>query len=163
MKVKAIITAVAALGLFTLVFTGCNPSSDWAKQETLQIQSYMGTIGDTVYTRETSGLYYLDLAVGTGASPVVNDTVYVKYKASFLNNTIIGTNFSDTTHFKWVVSSPYVLPGLDEGVRYMKVGGKAKMLLPSSLAYGAYGYGSIPGYTPLLFVVQLDRIHKGSK
>ncbi len=37
----------------------------------------------------------------------------------------------------------------------MKEGGKAILLIPSSLAYGPYGQNSIPGYTPLLFEVEL--------
>ena len=163
MKVKVIINTLVALGLLSLLITGCDPSSKWAKEEKIAIEQYMSSIGDTVYTHETSGLYYLDLVVGTGDSPVKNDTVFVKYKGTLLSNTIVGTNFNDTTHFSWVVGSPYVLPGLDEGVKYMKIGGKSKMVLPSDLAYGPYGYGTIPGYTPLIFIVQLDRIRKGSK
>lgn len=43
----------------------------------------------------------------------------------------------------------------------MKVGGIAKMLLPSSLGYGSYGYYTIPGYTPLLFTVELKSVKPG--
>ena len=52
--------------------------------------------------------------------------------------------------------------GFDEGITFMKAGGKATLLVPSNLAYGASGNGyGIPGYTPLLFDVELVRVKPG--
>jgi FKBP-type peptidyl-prolyl cis-trans isomerase len=42
----------------------------------------------------------------------------------------------------------------------MREGGKALFLMPSKLAYGSAGYYSIPGYTPLLFEVDLVKVKK---
>jgi len=44
---------------------------------------------------------------------------------------------------------------LDEGIGYMKKGGTAILIVPSDLAYGPDGYSDIPGYTPLIFTVEL--------
>jgi peptidylprolyl isomerase len=161
MKSKKGITLMMVLSLMVLLTTGCNPDKKWQKQEDAEIQNYLNSIGDTVYIKKPSGLYYFDLTVGTGISPVINDTVSIKYKGSFLTGEIFGSNYPnypDTTMLRWIVGSGAILPGMDEGVRYMKAGGKAKMLLPSSLAYGPNGWQTIPGYTPLLFEVQLVKV-----
>ena len=61
----------------------------------------------------------------------------------------------------------YVIKGFDEGITYMKVGGRSLLLIPSKLAYGTSGYytydasgnySGIPGYTPLLFDITLARV-----
>jgi FKBP-type peptidyl-prolyl cis-trans isomerase FkpA/FKBP-type peptidyl-prolyl cis-trans isomerase FklB len=43
----------------------------------------------------------------------------------------------------------------------MKEGGKATLLIPSKLAYGTQGFYSVPGYTPLIYDVQLVRVIPG--
>jgi len=167
MKSKKVSIIVMMFGLALLLATGCDPNKKWQEQEKSDIQNYLYSIGDTVYTLKPSGLYYLDLTVGTGVSPVVKDTVDVKYKGSYLSGSVFGSNYPnypDTTTLRFVVGGGGILAGIDEGVRYMKVGGKAKMLLPSSLAYGPYGYSSIPGYTPLLFEIRLLKVaHPAAK
>jgi FKBP-type peptidyl-prolyl cis-trans isomerase len=55
-----------------------------------------------------------------------------------------------------------VVAGVDEGLRYMRDGGKAKLLTPSSLAYGFEGIWQIvPGYTPLLWIIDIDSVKAG--
>ena len=54
-----------------------------------------------------------------------------------------------------------LIAGFDEGITYMKEGGKATFLIPSKLAYGTSGYYTIPGYTPLLYDVQLVKVIPG--
>jgi FKBP-type peptidyl-prolyl cis-trans isomerase FkpA len=158
MKNKKGRTLMMLLGLTILLVTGCDPEKKWEQQEQAEIQGYLNSIGDTVYTLKPSGLYYLDLNVGTGISPVKEDTVSIKYKGTYTTGEVFGSNYPDTTTLRWIVGSGAILPGLDEGVTYMKEGGKAKMLLPSSLAYGPTGYYAIPGYTPLLFEVILVKV-----
>jgi FKBP-type peptidyl-prolyl cis-trans isomerase len=158
MKNYRIKSAVLILSLGALFVAGCDPQKKWEKQEKREISDYLSSIGDTVYTLKPSGLYYLDLTVGTGITPVIQDTVSVKYKGTLLSGQVFGTNLADTTMLNWIVGNGTILQGLDEGVQYMKEGGKAKMLLPSSLAYGSYGYRTIPGYTPLLFEVTLVKV-----
>ncbi len=167
MKSMKVSNIVMMFSLALLLATGCDPNKKWRQQEQTDIQDYLYSLGDTVYTHKTSGLYYLDLTVGTGISPVAKDTVSIKYKGSYLSGVIFGSdypNYPDTTTLKFVVGGGGIVSGIDEGVTYMKVGGKAKMLLPSSLAYGPYGYATIPGYTPLLFEIRLLKVtHPAAK
>jgi FKBP-type peptidyl-prolyl cis-trans isomerase len=124
--------------------------------EALQIQYYIESLGDTTYSLKTSGLYYIETLAGAGRTPVLNDTVRIKYKGMFLDRVLFDSNTSSTAPFKFVVGSDAVIPGLDEGVRYMKEGGKARLVIPSLLGYGTAGsYGKIGPNTPLLFEIEI--------
>ncbi|HEY6006826.1 MAG TPA: FKBP-type peptidyl-prolyl cis-trans isomerase [Geobacteraceae bacterium] len=103
-----------------------------------------------------SGLKYLDIAVGTGAAPVPGKLVSVHY-TGWLEN---GTKFEssrDTGHpIDFTIGAGQVIPGWDEGVMTMKVGGKRKLTIPPQLAYGASGAGDkIPPNATLVFEVEL--------
>jgi FKBP-type peptidyl-prolyl cis-trans isomerase len=151
-------------GFVVLMISACNPASTWKKQERSQIDSYIKSLGDTSYVLEPSGLYYIELVAGTGRQPVVKDTVYFKYTGMFLDRTIFDSNVSSSTNYGAIIGNYEIIPGLDEGLRYMQEGGKARFLTPSSLAYGAAGiWGAIPGYTPLLWEVTLITVKPGSK
>ena len=58
-----------------------------------------------------------------------------------------------------------VIEGFEEGILYMKKGGKATLLIPSYLAYGTSGtYWGIPGYSPIIFEVELLEVfHTATK
>ena len=92
----------------------------------------------------------LEVLAGTGIIPVTNDTAYVKYTGKFLEGTTFDTNVGTTQKDFVFTVGENVIAGFDEGVTYMKVGGKSTLLIPSNLAYGTQGYYIIPGYTPLI-------------
>lgn len=131
-----------------LFFAGCDKGDPYAKEKAA-IADYLKTHNLTMEPRE-SGLYYIETKTGTGITPPYGATVKVKYKGTFTD----GTEFdSGTTSFKLGFSQ--VIAGWDEGIALMKEGGKATLIIPCDLAYGAYRSGSIPGYTPLVFTVEL--------
>jgi FKBP-type peptidyl-prolyl cis-trans isomerase len=143
------------------ILFGCEKGT-WQKHERHQIKEYIDSLGDTAYVLKPSGLYYIELTAGTGRTPVAKDTVYFKYKGCFLDGTSFISNLTDTVPFKHVVGVDKIVAGLDEGLRYMKEGGKARLVLPSSLAYGAEGWwGVIPGYTPLFWEIDLITVKAG--
>jgi peptidylprolyl isomerase len=105
-----------------------------------------------------SGLKYVDMVVGTGATPKVGDTVLVHYTGTFTNGKVFDTSVGKQP-FQFVLGRGQVIQGWDEGVGSMKVGGKRKLIIPPDLAYGARGYpGVIPPNSTLTFVVQLLKI-----
>jgi FKBP-type peptidyl-prolyl cis-trans isomerase len=143
--------------------TGCEKNT-WEKQERKQIDDYIKSLGDTTYILYPSGLYYFEILAGTGRTPVDHDTVYFKYKGRFLNYVVFDKNVPDNVPYKHVMGTDVglVINGVDEGLRYMKAGGKARLLTPSNLAYGFEGLWQIvPGYTPLLWDIQLDSVKAG--
>jgi FKBP-type peptidyl-prolyl cis-trans isomerase len=74
----------------------------------------------------------------------------VKYTGSYTDGTIF-----DSGTFSFKLGFGQVITGMDEGIALMKEGGKATLIIPSDLAYRSNGSGDIPGYTPLVFAVEL--------
>lgn len=107
-----------------------------------------------------SGLKYVDLKVGNGASPVKGKQVKVHYTGTLEN----GKKFDSSEGrepFSFVIGVGQVISGWDEGVMSMKVGGKRKLIIPSKLGYGERGAGGvIPPNAILLFDVELLEVAK---
>lgn len=100
-----------------------------------------------------SGLVYKKLAAGTGVSPTVSDSVQVHYHGTLID----GTVFDSSVQRGEPVTFPLnlVVPGWQEGLQMMKVGGKARLVLPSDIAYGDQPQGPIPPGSTLVFEVEL--------
>jgi len=115
--------------------------------------TYTALIIDNDTIKPTStGLYYIPEVEGTGDKPIYGRTVEMKYTGWFLNGEVFDS--SDDFEF-YYTSSGSVIPGWIEALGYMQVGSKAKLIIPSGLAYGQYGYGDVPSYTTLVFEVEL--------
>ena len=144
-----------------IVLVSCNPSAKYEKAEASEIQDYLAKNSSLKFELKPSGLYYLDTKVGTGRTPINKDTVYIKYTGKFLNGTTFDTNVGTTDTLIFPVFQNYMIAGFEEGISYMKEGGKALTVVPSSLAYGTMGHYMIGGYTPLLFDVELVKVKAG--
>lgn len=105
---------------------------------------------------KASGLYYIETLAGTGEKVTFGRLITVKYIGKFLNGTVFDESGTDPFEFR--AGYGEVISGWDEGVMYMKDGGKATLIVPSSLAYGPYGQGSIPAYTTLLFDIEITNV-----
>jgi FKBP-type peptidyl-prolyl cis-trans isomerase FkpA len=99
---------------------------------------------------QVTSLTIEDLVVGTGATAVAGDDVTVRYVGSFLD----GRQF-DAGTFPFRLGTNAVIAGFDQGVTGMRVGGRRRVTIPSDLAYGSRGQGSIPPNTPLRFEIEL--------
>ena len=139
----------------------CDPAKKYEKAEKASIQNYLSNNSNLNYELKPSGLYYLEVLTGTGRAPVAHDTAYVLYTGKFINEQVFYTNIGTTDTLVFPVAEGALIYGFDEGITYMKQGGKASFLIPSSLAYGATGNYTIDGYTPLLYDVQLVRVKPG--
>ncbi|RYF72377.1 MAG: FKBP-type peptidyl-prolyl cis-trans isomerase [Comamonadaceae bacterium] len=103
----------------------------------------------------SSGLIYQSLKEGTGASPAATDTVRVHYRGTFPDG---GKEFDSSYSRNEPTEFPLnrVIPCWTEGVQKMKVGGKAKLVCPPGIAYGARGAGGvIPPNATLNFEIEL--------
>ncbi len=107
-------------------------------------------------TTQSDGLVITDEVVGTGAEAKAGDTVTVNYTGTFTNGTKFDSSLDPgRTPFPFTLGAGQVIAGWDEGVAGMKVGGKRKLVIPSSLAYGPNDYHQIPGGSTLIFEVEL--------
>ena len=108
----------------------------------------------------SSGLQIIDTKVGAGASPRAGQTAVVHYTGWLYENGAKGKKFDSSVDrgqpFEFPVGARRVIPGWDEGVATMKVGGKRTLIVPPQLGYGAQGAGGvIPPNATLMFDVEL--------
>jgi peptidylprolyl isomerase len=107
-----------------------------------------------------TGLKYQDVVVGKGAQPKPGDNIMVNYTGRFENGKVFDSSLSPgRTPFELHLGRGEVIPGWDQGLATMHVGGKRKLVIPPSLAYGASGMGGvIPPNATLTFDVELLKI-----
>jgi FKBP-type peptidyl-prolyl cis-trans isomerase FklB len=106
----------------------------------------------------SSGLQYEVLTEGTGATPKENNVVKVHYHGTLTDGTVFDSSVLRGEPAQFGVNQ--VIKGWVEALQLMKVGSKYKLTIPSDLAYGAHGAGSIPPHSVLIFEVELLDIVK---
>ncbi len=114
--------------------------------------------GEEVMT--DSGLKYVDMKVGDGASPQAGQLVTVHYTGWLEEGTKFDSSVDKNRPFEFTIGAGRVIKGWDEGVLTMKVGGKRKLNIPPELGYGAQGNGPIPPNSTLIFEVELLAIRQ---
>ena len=105
-----------------------------------------------------SGLVYLSLKEGSGASPAPTDVVKVNYKGTLPDGKEFDSSYKRGEPAEFPLNG--VIKCWTEGVQKMKVGGKAKLTCPAAIAYGENGMGPIPGNATLSFEVELLSVTK---
>ena len=101
-----------------------------------------------------SGLYYVKLEDGNGKRPAKGSIVKVHYSGAFIDGKPFETSY-DKEPYKFLLGSGNVIQGWEEGIAMMQEGEKARLIIPSKLAYGAEGRGEILPYSTLIFDVEL--------
>lgn len=113
---------------------------------------------EQVITTE-SGLKYVELKEGDGATPQRGQTVTVHYTGTLEDGTKFDSSRDRGTPFSFTIGVGQVIKGWDEGVGSMKVGTRRKLIIPSELGYGKRGAGGvIPPDATLIFDVELLKI-----
>jgi peptidylprolyl isomerase len=103
-----------------------------------------------------SGLGYVDMVEGTGKTPTSGKQVKVHYTGWLENGTKFDSSVDRGEPLVFPLGVGQVIPGWDEGVMSMKVGGKRKLIIPPQLGYGEAGAGGvIPPNATLIFEVEL--------
>ena len=136
-----------AIGLCTY-----SMSSVWAQNDFAQMAAKESGAKVT-----SSGLVFRSLQDGQGASPTATDKVKVHYRGTFPDGKEFDSSYKRNQAIEFPLNG--VIPCWTEGVPLMKIGGKARLTCPPSIAYGARGAGGvIPPNATLQFEVELIAI-----
>jgi len=107
--------------------------------------------------RTASGLVFAPMTEGDGANPTAADSVTVHYHGTLRDGSVFDSSVERGEPASFSLGG--VIPCWTEGVQKIRVGGKAKLLCPSDIAYGDAGRPGIPGGAALLFEVELLSIN----
>lgn len=145
MKYIIITILILALGGITY-FAFIDKSSEQVKNDTIDKQ---------IKTME-NGLIIEDLKIGEGAEAKPGNTVTVNYLGTLVNGTKFDSSYDRGQSFSFLLGGGQVIPGWDQGLVGMKIGGKRKLTIPPAFAYGEQGVpGAIPANATLIFEVEL--------
>lgn len=123
------------------------------KDEDTQIDEYIAANKLVLKEKTSTGLRYVVTTASTGNATVSGAVTNVNYEGRTLFN---DAKF-DSGNFSFNLGKGEVIKGFDEGILKMKVGEKARLIMPPSIAYGstAQGSGKIPAYSILIFDVDV--------
>jgi FKBP-type peptidyl-prolyl cis-trans isomerase len=126
-------------------------------EEAAKRNKYLKDNGITVQPT-ADGLYYVEKVKGTGPKAVPGKKVSVHYSGTLLDGTPFDSSRGGKPPYTFTLGQSEVIKGWDEGIAMMNVGGKALLVIPSSLAYGERGNGTIPPFATLVFEVELMEV-----
>jgi len=131
-----------------------------AAQEKKDSEGYIAKAAAEKGAKKTaSGMVYQEITPGTGETPKATDHVKVHYTGTLTDGTVFDSSVKRGEPVTFPLNG--VIKCWTEGVQMMKVGGKAKLVCPSDLAYGDRGQGPIKPGATLVFEVELLGIEKG--
>ena len=139
-----------ALGVVTLAAGSCG--DDMTGPQAIEEVEFAPSLGIDLaaMTRTPSGLYYEDIALGSGDPAAAGNEVEVAYTGWLTD----GTSF-DSGAFSFVLGAGQVVRGFDEGVTGMRVGGVRRIIIPPELGYGSQGRGAVPPDAIMIFRIEL--------
>lgn len=164
---KKVIQLLAGIALMSgLLFTSCSKDDEdttyTQEGEKKLLNEYIAYVQEKGYDVDTTanGVFYITLEQGTGAYPKQGDKLEVAYTGKFIGGVAFDTSGDPATngYFTFTHKVDRMIPGWEEGMESIKEGGKALLIVPSTMAYGATGNYGIPPYTTLLFEIYLHDV-----
>jgi FKBP-type peptidyl-prolyl cis-trans isomerase len=131
---------------------------NFANEEDLQVENFVAAAKNEAITKDTSGIIWIEHTRTGNDAPHYGSQLSISYKGYFLDGKLIDNS---NGNFNMTYGTPdQLLKGLNFVIKEMRKGEYAKIILPSSLAYGKTGSsnGAIPPFTPLLYEIQLTEV-----
>jgi FKBP-type peptidyl-prolyl cis-trans isomerase len=160
-----LIVLLIALGIYAFFKKGEKTQVLQTEDPSATISATTGTPVSIVVDKENmqegnvDHLGIEDLVEGTGDMAISGKKVSVNYLGTLTDGTKFDSSYDRGTPFSFNLGAGEVIAGWDQGVVGMKVGGKRKLTIPSSLGYGPNGIpGTIPGGATLIFEVELLQV-----
>lgn len=141
------------LALLILPIFGCDNQLTFEEQLEIDKQLIADYVAANNLTGQStaSGLFYGITEPGNGTFPEFSSTVEVIYTGKLLDGTVFDSSDGFPTSFQLF----QVIQGWQEGMTYMDEGSTGYLLIPSNIAYGRNGRGSIPPNAVLYFDIEL--------
>lgn len=152
---------IIAFSLLLLAVASCSKTdtTDYNAVDKQKILDYLAANNLTSVAQSTStGLYYIITNPGAAYHPNPNSTVRAMYRGYLLD----GTVFDQTTYtsgYPATFALSGVIAGWKEGLQLVGVGGKIKLIVPSSLGYGSNATTAIPANSVLVFDIDVVDIY----
>lgn len=163
MKTKVLFMLIA--GVFsTLFMSSCLDTDDDREVNTAAIEkeklkTYLDSLVAQGHDIDTTGMgiYYVRIEDGVGDFAQPGDTLTVGYAGYFIGGTMFDSSEinSEDGKMEFVLENPPFITGWDDVMKVMNEGAKIQAMVPSEFAYGSEGYGIIPPYETLVFVIEL--------
>ena len=166
---KRVIYKLGIIGvLAAIMLTACkkDDTEELIAQEMRMLEQYL--VDNNITVQPTaSGMYYIPIIEGTGISPDKGTYIEIHYVGELIDGTVFTSSYEETAETAGIKDGEFLygparlqlgyiaMEGLNEGIQLMKVGGKAKIIMPSDLAIGGYASGSVPAYSTLIYTIEL--------
>ena len=125
------------------------------EQEMNLLKNYLELTNTTVKPT-ASGIYYIEKKKGNGAKAEPGKTVVVHYTGTTIDGKVFESSLQRGKPVTLVLGRGQVMPGWEEGLLFMRAGGTARLIIPSSMAYGKNGFKDIIlPYSTLIFEIEL--------
>ncbi len=151
-----ILTVVVASGIFYILKSMDEPKINAKPSQKVAVAESSPKRDNSKMQQDVKELKIEDLVVGTGAEAVSGKEITVNYTGTLVDGTKFDSSLNPgRTPFEFTLGAGQVIEGWDKGFSGMKIGGKRRLTIPSSMGYGAQGTGPIPGNATLIFEVEL--------
>ena len=148
----AVAVALAAAG-YLFITTFFNSQTTTMPQDQNQPQNASTT--GALPTPPPDHVLVQDVTIGTGTEVKAGMPVMVEYVGKLQNGTTFDQSSAHGKSFAFMLGTGQVIPGWDQGIAGMKVGGERILIIPPALGYGAQNMGPIPANSTLIFDVKL--------
>lgn len=160
----SVVAMALALYMVRLESTPESPLNTASEQPALVVVSREGNQEDALFRAlansldangNVNSLVVDDAVVGEGEEVQKGDTVTVHYVGTLQNGTEFDSSLKRGQPYVFTVGEGQVIPGWDNGIVGMKVGGQRILVVPPSQAYGSRELGGIPANSTLIFSIEL--------
>lgn len=161
MRIKFKSSFLIALTVLFVSFSSCINDED-----TRTYEDEMQELNELLLTLEAGGVdidttnlgvYYITHTPGEGELAVIGDTVAIEYEGFLTDGTMFdaSSNWAPEGIWEFVYGEQSLIAGFNEAISYMNKNAEMEFIIPSELAYGAYGTGDIGAYQTLIFGTKL--------
>lgn len=151
---------LVALGIGTTAFSSVGCRDVTAPTQDPATVAYAAALGLRLsdYTKDTSGVYYRDIAVGSGNVAVPKSTLTYYYTGLLTDGRQFDTNVNGVVR-SLVLGNGEVIRGLDRGLLGVRAGGRRYIIIPPALGYGNTSIlTAIPAGSVLIFQIDVPSV-----